>query len=59
MPLTTKGNLLILHILKHIIQDGVSNLILVGEMREAHNQGPTYQNQGFSNPAPPFQNQGP
>ena len=24
-----------------------------------NNQGPTYQNQGFSNPAPPFQNQGP
>ena len=24
-----------------------------------NNQGPNYQNQGFSNPAPPFQNQGP
>ena len=34
--LTTKGNLSILHILKHIIQGGVSTLILDGEMREAH-----------------------
>ena len=25
----------------------------------SNNQGSTYQNQGFSNPAPPFQNQGP
>ena len=24
-----------------------------------NNQGPNYQNQGFSNPPPPFQNQGP
>ena len=36
MPLTTKGNLSILHIMKHIIQGGVSTLILVREMREAN-----------------------
>ena len=24
-----------------------------------NNQGPNYENQGFSYPAPPFQNQGP
>ena len=33
--LNYQRNLSILHILKHIIQDGVSTLILVGEMREA------------------------
>ena len=36
MPLTTKGNLSILHTLKRMIQGGVSTRILVGEMREVH-----------------------
>ena len=34
--LNYQRNLSILHIPKHIIQDGVSTLILVGEMKEAH-----------------------
>ena len=60
MPLTIKGSLSILHILKHMgkhpnfswrNEGGPHNL--------KKNQGPHYQNQGFTNSVPPFQNQGP
>ena len=62
MPLTTKGNLSTLHTLKHIILDGFPNFSWRNEggpHNLPNNQCPHYQNQGFTNPAPSFQSQGP